>query len=174
MPHQYCFESYNCYKYLNFYLRFHNSTSKALGDKTLPTEICEKSFIVKNVPASSNNLIRSPERKHDSDMKELLDLATAAIVRSSSVEESTPFMLKLSKLAELIEEGRVLVHSDIPHSSTHKLRDFPFESLIYEGLQSFVGCEKPKTIQAYVWEPILRGHDVLYIAGARAGKTLGM
>ncbi len=33
--------------------------------------------------------------------------------------------------------------------------------------------EKPKTIQAYVWEAILRGHNVAFVSGARGGKTLG-
>ena len=33
--------------------------------------------------------------------------------------------------------------------------------------------EKPKTIQAYVWDAILRGHNVAFVSGARGGKTLG-
>ena len=33
--------------------------------------------------------------------------------------------------------------------------------------------EKPTVIQSYVWESVLRGVDVAYVAGARTGKTLG-
>ena len=33
--------------------------------------------------------------------------------------------------------------------------------------------EKPETIKAYVWDVILRGHNVAFVSGARGGKTLG-
>ena len=68
--------------------------------------------------------------------------------------------------------GRVLVRSDVPHSSTHNFKDFPFDSSIHEALNS-MSFEKPKTIQAYVWDAILRGHNVAFVSGARGGKTLG-
>lgn len=105
-------------------------------------------------------------------MRELLELATASTFPLCFTKENAPPMLKLSKLAELIEEGRVLVRSEISHSPTHNLRDFPFDSFIFQALVS-LGFEKPKIIQAYVWDAILRGHHVAYIAGARTGKTLG-
>lgn len=124
-------------------------------------------------PHAEPSLPQSPDQQDDLDMEKLFQLASAAIDRSSSIDDNSPHMLKLSKLAELIEEGRVLVSSDVPHSPTHNLKDFPFERLIYESLHSFVRCEKPKTIQAYVWDPILRGHNVVYISGSRTGKTLG-
>lgn len=106
----------------------------------------------------------------EDDMKELLKLARGSI--DNSVEESTLKMLKLSRLADLIEEGRVLARSDFSYTPTHNLKDFPFDCVIHEALKN-VGYEKPKTIQAYVWESILRGHHVAYVAGARTGKTLG-
>ncbi len=66
----------------------------------------------------------------------------------------------------------MLVRSDVPHSSTHNFKDFPFDIRIHEVLNS-MAFEKPKTIQAYVWEAILRGHNVAFVSGARGGKTLG-
>ena len=107
----------------------------------------------------------------DEDMEELLELANAK--KSNVYVESKPKMLQLSKLVELIDEGRVLVRSAVPHSPTHNIKDFPFDTFTHEALRS-LGFDKPKIIQAYVWEAILRGHHVSYVAGARGGKTLGI
>ncbi|XP_032782601.2 putative ATP-dependent RNA helicase TDRD12 isoform X1 [Daphnia magna] len=124
-------------------------------------------------PVDTTNVV-SPVHENDEDIKELLQLASASakVEHTIASEENVPKMLKLSKLAQLIEEGRVLVRSNVPHLSIHNFKDFPFELSIHEALNSF-GFEKPKTIQAYVWDAILRGHNVAYISGARGGKTLG-
>lgn len=109
-------------------------------------------------------------QQNDDDMTELFKLACGTV--DTPLEEDAQKMLRLSKLADLIEEGRVLVRSVVPHTPTHNLKDFPFDDIIHEALKTFE-WEKPKIIQAYVWEAILRGHHVAFVAGPRAGKTVG-
>ena len=83
-----------------------------------------------------------------------------------------PSMLKSAKLAGMIEEGRVLVSGPIPRSPTHNLNETNFDATILEAL-SRIGIQKPKLIQAHVWEPILSFSDVAYVSGSKTGKTLG-
>ena len=79
-------------------------------------------------------------------------------------------MLKSANLAGIIEEGRVLVSGPFQHTPTHNLNSF--ETTMLESL-SHIGIQKPKLIQAHVWEPILSLSDVAYVSGSKSGKTLG-
>ncbi|XP_057379935.1 putative ATP-dependent RNA helicase TDRD12 isoform X2 [Daphnia carinata] len=146
--------------------RAKSSKKEATQEAKLQSPSCD-------TPTHTNNVVL-PVHENDEDIKELLQLASASaqVERTTVFEENVPKMLKLSKLAQLIEEGRVLVRSDVPHLPIYNFKDFPFELVIHEALNS-LGFEKPKTTQAYVWDAILRGHNVAYISGARGGKTLG-
>lgn len=136
-------------------------------------ENCQKKKVTEPHESSivQSNEASSKMDENDDDFKELLQLANIKV--RSSFEESKPKMLKRSKVAMLLEEGRVLVRSSVPHTPTHNLKDFPFDTYILEALRS-MGYETPKIIQAYVWEAILRGHHVSYVAGGQGGKTLGI
>ena len=97
----------------------------------------------------------------DEDMEELIMLASGkvnGVDRSSAVQYQEPSLLKSAKLAGMIEEGRVLVKGPsegIEPSPTHNLNETNFEAPMHEALNR-IGIQKPKLIQAHVWEPILR------------------
>ena len=113
----------------------------------------------------------------DEEMEELLMLATGFTVPKRSngsvgrYEESS--MLKSAKLAGMIEEGRVLVMGPIQRAPTHNLNETNFDATILEALNR-IGIQKPKLIQAHVWEPILSFSDVAFVSGSKTGKTLGI
>ena len=53
------------------------------------------------------------------------------------------------------------------------LNAIPFKTPIQEAL-NIMGIFRPKLIQAHVWETILPGYNVAFVAGNRSGKTLGL
>jgi len=53
------------------------------------------------------------------------------------------------------------------------LNEIPFKTPIQEAL-NIMGIFRPKLIQAHVWETILPGYNVAFVAGNRSGKTLGL
>lgn len=79
--------------------------------KCLKKEVIEKSCFPHLPTISPSNDISQqiPPIHENDDMTELLQLASASTeIKSSSsfIKENVPNMLKLSKLAELIEEGK--------------------------------------------------------------------
>lgn len=94
----------------------------------------------------------------DEDMRELLELATAGLnpkqqlgssTQREKIEEQVP-MLQRSKFLDLIEEGRVLVRSAIPHKPTHVLTAIPFEASIIDRLRH-LHISKPKVFLSSIY-----------------------
>lgn len=78
----------------------------------------EKTFLPHLTTISLSNDISNqiPPVHENDDMKELLLLASASTEIkpcSSFIKENVPNMLKLSKLAELIEEGKRVVQGNL-------------------------------------------------------------
>ena len=81
--------------------------------------------------------------------------------------------LQPSRTVELTQQGRVLIRSRLdPPPPKFVLNEIPFKTPIQEAL-NIMGIFRPKLIQAHVWETILPGYNVAFVAGNRSGKTLG-
>ena len=82
--------------------------------------------------------------------------------------------LQPSRTVELTQQGRVLIRSRLdPPPPKFVLNEIPFKTPIQEAL-NIMGIFRPKLIQAHVWETILPGYNVAFVAGNRSGKTLGL
>jgi hypothetical protein len=112
----------------------------------------------------------------DEDMEELLMLASGTLTHSNGASAAVQFKepriaLKSAELAGLIEEKQVLVSGPTQANPTHNLNYFNAPML--EVLNPF-GIQKPRLIQAHIWEPILNFFDVAFVSGSKTGKTLGI
>lgn len=103
-------------KTTNFNLRVFRNRSRAfLLKAALERSKCSKKKVIGEIKSQSSSFDSpieptnhfTPVDENDEDMKELLQLASASTneERITAFKENVPKMLKLSKLAQLIEEG---------------------------------------------------------------------
>ena len=131
----------------------------------------------KSVSPAKQQWSKLPSVKLDA-LNELFNLAnpskggSGTSADKNGAGQGSSSMLQPSKLVRTTEQGRVLVRTFADVPPCYSLNEIPFEQAIHEALK-LMGIHRPKVIQAYVWESILRGSNVAFVAGSQTGKTLG-